>query len=136
MTMLSPQISVLMPTWNAGQFIGEAINSILAQTFADFEIIVVDGGSTDQTREILAAFRDPRLRVLTAPSPGIVPALNFGIEQARAPWIARHDADDISMPDRFETQWKALQGQGKAVFCHSDVEFVGEGRLTMGHARF
>src|SRR5882672_11187358 len=73
--MQSPRICVLMPTWNAQQFVAEAVNSILSQSFTDFELVVVDGGSTDQTLEILARYAaDARLRVLSAPSPGIVPA--------------------------------------------------------------
>ncbi len=96
-----------MPVWNGERFLAEAVESILAQTFTDFELLAVDGGSTDRTLEILASYHDPRIRILHAP-PGIVPALNFGIAQARGNWIARHDADDISLPHRL-----ALQGDGE-----------------------
>src|SRR6185295_10463581 len=133
--MQAPQISVLMPTWNAAQFIAEAVESVLAQTLTDFEFIVVDGGSTDRTLGILSRYQDARLRVLSAPSAGIVPALNFGIEQARAPWIARQDADDISLPRRLEVQWTTLN-RDAAIFSHTDVEFIGEGRESIGRARF
>ena len=96
--MPSPQVSVLMPTWNAGQYVAEAVESILLQSLADFELLVVDGGSTDRTLEIVSRYRDERVRVLSAPSAGLAPALNFGMAQARAPWIARQDADDVSLP--------------------------------------
>lgn len=125
-----------MPTWNAEQFLSEAVDSILCQTFSDIELIVIDGGSKDRTLEILSRYRDARLRVVAAPGPGIVPALNFGIQQARAPWIARQDADDISLPHRLEAQWNALNADAKAILCHTDAEFIGEGRESAGRARF
>jgi glycosyltransferase involved in cell wall biosynthesis len=125
-----------MPTWNGEQFLAETVESILSQTLADFEFLVVDGGSTDRTLEILACYKDPRLRVLQAPAAGIVSALNFGIEQARAPWIARQDADDISDPRRLESQWNAVQREPNAVLCHTNVHLIGKGVDTIGHARF
>src|SRR2546422_5563905 len=134
--MLSPKISVIMPTWNAEPFLASAVESILSQTFPDFELLVIDGGSTDRTLEILSGYRDSRLRILPAPSAGILAALNFGIKQARAPWIARQDADDISLPHRLETQLNALNRDPKAIFSHTDVEFIGEGKDTLGRARF
>jgi glycosyltransferase involved in cell wall biosynthesis len=134
--MQAPQVSVLMPTWNAGQYVAEAVESVLSQSFKDFEVLIIDGGSTDQTLAILSGFRDPRLRVLPAPSAGIVAALNFGLEQARAPWIARQDADDVSLPRRLETQWQALNGDAHAILSHTDVEFIGEGSAAAGRARF
>ena len=134
--MQSPQISVIMPTWNAEPFLAAAVESILSQTFRDFELLVLDGGSTDRSLEILSGYRDSRLRVLTAPAAGILAALNFGIEQARAPWIARQDADDISLPQRLQIQYGRLNRDSKAVFSHTDVDYIGEGKNTMGRARF
>ena len=133
---MSPQISVLMPTRNAEPYLAEAVDSVFAQTFKDFELLVIDGASTDGTLKILQRYRDPRLRVLQAPASGIVPALNFGIEQARAPWIARQDADDVSLPDRFELQWKHLSQCPNSIFSHTDAELIGEGAATAGRSRF
>jgi glycosyltransferase involved in cell wall biosynthesis len=124
-----------MPTWNAETFLAEAIESILSQSFTNFELIVLDGASTDNTLRILANYDDRRIRVVQAPEKGIVSALNFGIQEARAPWIARHDADDISSRNRFETQWYALKNHAGAVFSHTDVEFIGEGKESMRYAR-
>ena len=134
--MQSPLVSVLMPTLNAGQYVAEAVESILSQSLSDFELLVIDGGSTDRTLEILSRYRDERLRVLSAPSAGLAPALNFGIAQARASWIARQDADDVSLPRRLELQWKAVNAASQAVFSHTDVEFIGEGGAAAGRARF
>jgi glycosyltransferase involved in cell wall biosynthesis len=133
--MPSPQISVLMPVWNGERYLAEAVESILAQTFADFELIAVDGGSTDRTLEILGGYNDPRIRILHAP-PGIVPALNFGIARAHGSWIARQDADDISLPQRLAMQWAAVNREPDAVFCHTDVEWIGENIHLLGRARF
>ncbi|HEX3856614.1 MAG TPA: glycosyltransferase [Verrucomicrobiae bacterium] len=133
--MPSPKISVLMPVWNGERFLAEAVESILAQTFADFELIAVDGGSTDRTLEILVGYRDPRIRIFQAP-PGIVPALNFGIARARGNWIARHDADDISLPQRLALQWAAINRKPDVVLCHTDVALTGENIEAIGRARF
>jgi glycosyltransferase involved in cell wall biosynthesis len=123
-----------MPVWNGERFLAEAVESILAQTFTDFELLAVDGGSTDRTLEILAGYDDSRIRILPAP-PGIVPALNFGIAQARGSWIARQDADDISRPDRLARQWDAVQRKPGTVLCHSDVELIGDNASAYVRAR-
>lgn len=133
--MPSPQISVLMPVWNAERFLAEAVESILAQTFTDFELLAVDGGSTDRTLEILAGYSDSRIRILHAP-PGIVQALNFGIAHARGSWIARQDADDLSLPQRLAMQWAVVQREPDAVLCHTDATLIGKDSATIGRARF
>lgn len=134
--MRSPLVSVVMPTWNAGQYLAEAVESILLQSLADFELLVIDGGSTDGTLDILSRYRDERVRVLSAPSSGLAPALNFGIEQSRASWIARQDADDVSFSRRLELQWQAVRARPEAILSHTDIEFIGEGATAAGHARF
>ena len=131
-----PRISVLMPVWNGERYLAAAIDSILAQTFKDFELIVVDDGSTDHTVEILRSFSDPRLQIHHLDHGGIVMALNYGVEQARAIWIARQDADDISFPRRLEMQWNAINRHDSAVLCHTEAELnVMDGNIP-DHARF
>ena len=98
------KISVVMAVYNGGARLRETLASIAAQTEADFELIVVDDGSTDQTPRILAAFDDPRLRVITQPNAGLTRALIRGCSEARAEVIARHDAGDRSHPERFARQ--------------------------------
>jgi glycosyltransferase involved in cell wall biosynthesis len=101
-----PTISVVMPVYNAGAYLGAAVQSVLGQTFGDFELIAVDDGSRDGSRAVLEGFakRDGRVRVISRPNTGIVGALNDGVEAARAGLIARMDADDVCLPDRFALQ--------------------------------
>lgn len=131
-----PMISVVMPVWNGARYFGEAIESVLSQTFVDFEFIVINDGSTDGSLEIVMSYDDPRLRVFHIEHRGIVGAMNFGIQKARAEWIARLDADDICHPRRLEFQWKALKEMPGAVMCYTDVEFIGDRRFYPPMERF
>ncbi len=100
-----PHISVIMPAYNAENFIFEAIQSILNQTFTNFEFIIINDGSVDKTESIIKKFNDPRIvYVKNDINKNIVDSLNIGIEIARGLYIARMDADDISLPSRLETQ--------------------------------
>jgi glycosyltransferase involved in cell wall biosynthesis len=106
-----PTVSVLMPCWNRERFIGDAIRSILAQTFTDLELIVVDDGSTDGTRAVVASFDDPRLRCLSCEHRGISAAMNAGLAAAQGKFIARLDSDDWWMPDMLATQIAMLDAR-------------------------
>ncbi|WP_071517279.1 glycosyltransferase [Geitlerinema sp. PCC 9228] len=104
-------ISVVMATYNASRFVGEAIESIIAQTYPHWELIAIDDGSTDNTREILRTYaaQDSRIRIIQAEHGGASRARNLGIQAAQYPWIAVMDADDIALPQRFEKQIQAAQ---------------------------
>lgn len=102
--MKNPKVSVLLPTYNAANHISKAINSILGQSFTDFELIVINDGSTDNTGEILNKFSDPRIIILNQENLGLPRALNNGIAVARGAYLARQDADDISLAQRLEKQ--------------------------------
>ncbi len=103
--MHTPVVSVLLPVYNGARFIREAVTSICNQQFADFEIIVVDDGSTDATVEILESVADPRLVILRQKrNSGIVPTLNAGLARCRGKYVARMDADDIAVPSRLGVQ--------------------------------
>ena len=102
-------ISVLMTSYNAEEYIADAVKSILAQTESDFECIIIDDGSTDDTVHIVKQFRDPRIRLIEAGRIGLAKALNLGVSESRGEFIARHDADDLSHPRRFEIQKAAMQ---------------------------
>jgi glycosyltransferase involved in cell wall biosynthesis len=102
-------ISVLLPVRDGERFLAASIDSVLAQTWRDFELLVLDDGSTDGTAAIAASYaaRDDRVRVIRLSGGGISRALNAGLEDARRPWIARMDADDIAYPDRLAVQLEA-----------------------------
>ena len=122
---LSPQITVLMTVYNTPvELLTEAIDSIFAQTFRDFELLILDDGSTTQsTRDTLAAAagQDPRVRVCWEPHRGLTPTLNEGLRQAAGEWIARHDADDWSAPERLEKQAAYLRAHPETVVVGSDA---------------
>jgi GT2 family glycosyltransferase/pyruvate-formate lyase-activating enzyme len=105
-----PKISVVMATYNDGLYLQMAVESILKQTFQDFELIIVDDGSTDATPDILSKVEDPRVRVFrNSQNLGLTKSLNIGVRHARGRYIARMDADDISLPHRLETQVNFLE---------------------------
>src|SRR4051812_30964324 len=103
---MTPAVTVLMPVYNAGRFVAETVESVLAQTMRDFEFLVIDDGSTDDSRSILHRYAvgDDRMRIITQPNAGYVAALNVGLHKSRAPLVARIDADDLSDPRRLELQ--------------------------------
>ena len=122
----APLISVVLPVFNAQLYVGEAVRSILAQTFVDFELIIINDGSTDGTLPILQSFilRDARVRLISRENLGLVATLNEGIQIARGIWIARMDADDIAEPIRFERQLEWLK-QTDADICGSWIKYFG-----------
>jgi glycosyltransferase involved in cell wall biosynthesis len=124
--MATPKISIIMPVWNGEKYLQEAVDSLLAQTFTDFELLAMDDGSTDSTPNILASYRDPRVRHIRLEHVGLIPAERIGVAQARAEWIARQDADDISHPTRLQKQWSAIVRRPGVVFCYTDVRVIGE----------
>lgn len=129
--MVTARVTVLMTTYNGAALIGESIASILAQTFRDFELLVIDDASTDSTREVVAAIGDPRIRLLARPvNEGIVAARNFGFAQARGDYIAALDHDDLSDPTRLEKQVAHLDAHPEAALVATEVRFLTDGRIT------
>lgn len=111
-------ISALVTVWNGAPYLPQAIDSLLAQTDPDFEIVVVDDGSTDATPALLAGYDDRRIAVHTLPRVGRVAALRYAAEQARGELIAILDADDVALPERFATQRRYLAE-------HPEVALIG-----------
>jgi glycosyltransferase involved in cell wall biosynthesis len=105
MSIGSPKVTVLMPVFNVERYLQEAIESILNQTFSDFEFIIIHDPSTDITAEILQSFGDPRIKITNNEKIlGLIESLNTGLGIARGEYIARMDSDDISLPERLEKQ--------------------------------
>jgi glycosyltransferase involved in cell wall biosynthesis len=120
----SIKVTVLMPAYNAGKYIGDAISSVLGQTFTDFELLIVNDGSTDNTEEIIHSFNDPRIKLIHQPNAGVSAALNRGLKHAGAEYIARFDADDICYPHRLEVQYNFLRENKDYVLTGSASDFI------------
>lgn len=118
--MSEPAVSVVMSVFDGERFLSEAITSILNQTFGDFEFVIINDGSRDRTTSMLAAYEqsDSRVRVYEQENQGLIASLNRGCGLARGNYIARMDADDVSMPDRLERQVRFLEN-------HRDVGLLG-----------
>jgi glycosyltransferase involved in cell wall biosynthesis len=119
-----PTVSIVMPVYNEQASVARAIKSVLAQTFADFELIVVDDGSTDESMREVESFKDERIRILKLDHQGFIQALTQGFQQARAPWIARMDSDDIAHPDRLRLQMQFLEEHPECVFVGTAYGFL------------
>ena len=123
-----PTVSVLMPVYNAERFLGKAVESVLAQTWTDFELIAVDDGSEDDSLSILKAYaeNDDRIRVFSQPNQGTVAARNVTLKHARGEFLAMLDADDIAEPGRFVEQVKFLRENPDYVAVGSHVLLIDE----------
>jgi len=119
-----PTISVVMSAYNAEHRIAEAISSILKQTNQDFELVVIDDGSTDQTVEMVNRFLDERIIVISVQHIGLPGALNSGIRVARGKFIARMDADDQAHPDRLERQYRYLMQHSRVCAVGTAYEVI------------
>jgi len=124
-------ISVVMSTYNDEAYIGEAIQSILSQSHHDFELIIIDDGSSDKTLDIIKKYAeiDSRIRAITRENQGLSKSLNEGYRLARGNWIARMDADDISHPNRLEKQLALIQSRSADV-CGTWIELFGAQQRT------
>ena len=122
----TPLISVVMAVHNAEKYLEKSINSILNQTFGDFEFVIINDGSFDRSVEILDHFGriDGRVRVVHQENKGLAPSLNVGLQMAKGKFIARMDADDISFPRRLEIQSGVLLNDTNVGVCHSLVGMI------------
>lgn len=124
--MMNPIVSILFPVYKTASFLREAVDSILSQSFEDFELIVLDDCSPDNAEEILDAYTDPRIvRYRGEKNVGLSNVLNVGIDLARGKYIARMDSDDLSMPDRLKVQVDYLE-------AHPEVDLVSVGMKLFG----
>jgi glycosyltransferase involved in cell wall biosynthesis len=130
----SPRVSVIIVTYNYGHFLGEAMQSVLDQTFQDWEVIVVDDGSTDNTREVVEAFGDPRIHYVYQENQGNPAARNTALRLVKGEYIAFLDADDVWFPEKLQKQVAQLDGLAPTVglvygdvylFNHDDGAIIG-----------
>jgi len=133
------KISVLMPVFNGEKYLAEAIESILRQTYRNFDFVIVDDCSTDQTAQILRKYaqQDERVKIFTTPKNLYISgALNFGLERAETDIVARMDADDIALPMRLEKQLAVLNSDRSLAIVGSDIELIDEMGGTLGIRKY
>lgn len=119
-------ITVLMPVYNAKQYIAEALESVLTQSFPYFELLIINDGSTDETEAIIERYKDSRIVLLKTEHGGVAKALNYGLSIAKGKYIARFDADDICLPERLEKQFTFLEAHPDYVLTGSDATYIME----------
>jgi glycosyltransferase involved in cell wall biosynthesis len=120
----TPQVSVIIPTYNAGRFVAEAIKSVLDQTFADFEVLVIDDGSSDNTAEIVQDFADARVRYIYQDNRGLAGARNTGIRSARGELIALLDADDVWLTNFLERMASILTSNRNLAGVYCGFQYI------------
>ncbi|MDD3154545.1 MAG: glycosyltransferase [Victivallaceae bacterium] len=121
-----PKISVLMPVYNPGAIVGETICSVLCQTCSDFEFIVIDDGSTEPTRSLLAGFDDPRIRLFRQENRGVAEARNRAVQLARGEYLAFLDHDDLWLPEKLAVQSEILDADSRIGLVYSPVIPFGD----------
>ena len=122
-----PKCTVAMSVYNTARYLPMAVESVLGQTFADFEFIIVDDGSEDGTDQVLAAYAyDARVQVVRKEHTGLPDSLNVALREARGEWIARMDADDISEPERLEQQLARVYKDPNVVLIGTGCTIINE----------
>ncbi len=131
------QVSILIPAYNADHYIAETIESILVQTYPNFELLIIDDGSTDNTLAIIKSYaeKDPRIKVISQANSGIPNTLNKGIELSENEWICRMDADDLMMPNRIERQLAFIAENPDLAVASSYVYNIDENGKIIGQFR-
>ena len=125
--MDTPKVSVLMSVYNGEKYLREAVESILHQTFIDFEFIIIDDGSTDSTNEVIRSYRDQRIKLLESEKNiGLTKFLNKGIKYSTGEYIGRADVDDVSLKKRFEYQVKYMDRNPEVGICGTQTKFIGQ----------
>ncbi|MFV8325992.1 glycosyltransferase family 2 protein [Flavobacterium sp. ZS1P14] len=128
----TPKITVLMPVYNCELYVNAAIDSILNQSCTDFEFLILDDASTDETVSIIKSYKDSRIQLIEKPlNTGYTNSLNMGLQVAKGKYIARMDGDDISLPERFARQVAYLDANPEVVVCGTSYEILGENKQTV-----
>lgn len=121
---MGPEISVIMSVYNGGEYLPEAIESILKQTYNNFEFIIINDGSTDNSLPVIKSYGDSRIVLINQENTGLAVALNNGIKIAKGKYIARMDADDISMPERLNLQYEFLEMNPEVIVVGGNAEII------------
>lgn len=125
--VLQPAISVIMPVYNSALYLREAIDSILNQSFANFEFLIFNDGSVDESKAIIESYKDSRIKFYDDPvNRGLINRLNVGLDLARGKYIARMDSDDRALPERFSKQYAYLEQHTEIALCGTFFEFIDE----------
>lgn len=128
-------VSILLPVYNAEAYIMASVNSLLAQSWTNLQIIVVDDGSTDNTAKLLQGISDPRVLLLRQQNAGVASALNKALEHATGKYIARQDADDISLPNRFEKLVNYLESNPATGLVGSAARIIDKDGVPQGYLK-
>lgn len=123
---MSTKLSIILPAYNSEEFIRDTIESILRQTLKDFELIVVNDGSDDNTLDLIKGFEDPRIFLINKQHSGIVDSFNLGLDHAKGEYIARIDSDDIYYQNKFEIQTKFLDYHDDTVLVGTDAHYMAK----------
>ncbi len=128
--MQSPIISVILPVYNCEKYVYEAVQSVLNQTYTDFELLIIDDCSTDQTVSIIKSFSDERIQlIIKEKNSGYTDSLNYGITIAKGAFIARMDGDDICLPNRFQKQIEAMNANKEVILCGTGIQIIDSDRV-------
>lgn len=131
---MNPLVSIVLPAYNCEKFIRFTIDSLLNQTYTNFELLIINDGSTDSSVEIIKSFSDTRIQLINnSKNEGLIYTLNKGIELAKGKYIARIDADDICLKKRLEKQVNWLEKNANTVIVATQIEFIDEQGITMGN---
>lgn len=123
-------VTVLMPVYNAGRYLKNAIDSILAQSYKEFEFLIINDGSTDDSAALIKSYDDSRIRLVETGNQGVAKTLALGIDLARGKYIARMDADDVALPDRLQIQKDILDHHADVAVVHGRVDYIdGVGKV-------
>lgn len=133
---MNPTVTVLMRVHNAERHLREAVESVLAQTYSDFELLAIDDGSTDASFAILQSYGDARIRIVTQPNGGKIAAAERGLEEARGQFVAILDADDRASPDRLARQVAALEADPDLIMVGSALGIIDERGGRVGSRRY
>jgi len=129
-----PEVSVIIPTYNSAQYVTDAVDSVLSQSFGDFEVLVIDDGSTDETESVMRRYRTP-VRYIRRQNGGVAAARNFGVSESRGRYVAFLDADDTWLPDKLELQIAALRANPHDRVCYTAFTIVASDLSPLGIVR-